>query len=67
MKIHPSITIERVMEAVESQMTTLENPGFCLKCGADHDACEPDASGYECYECGAHAVEGAENVLMMLA
>jgi len=67
MNIHPSITQERVIEAVESQMFGLENPGFCLACGADHDECEPDASGYECYECGERKVEGASNVLIMVA
>jgi hypothetical protein len=65
--MHKSITIDRVMSAVESQMFGLANPGFCLACGADHDGCEPDAPGYECYECNEHAVEGAENVLAMVA
>ncbi len=62
--LHSSITQERVMEAVESQMYGLENPGFCLNCGADHDSCEPDAQGYECYECGKHTVCGAAEILM---
>jgi len=66
MSIHKSITFERVEAAVESQTYGLENPGFCLACGADHDGCEPDASGYGCYECGERKVEGAENVLMMI-
>lgn len=64
--MHPSITFERVEQAVHEQRFGLENPGFCLKCGADHDACEPDASGYECYVCGEKAVEGAENILMRM-
>ena len=67
LKIHPSITLDRVTEVVESGMTSLENPGFCLACGADADGCEPDARGYECDECGAHKVYGAEEVLMMIA
>lgn len=66
-KIHESITQERVMDAVERQTYGLDNPGFCLACGADHDECEPDASGYECVECGERKVEGAENLLLMLA
>ena len=65
--IHPSITQERVIDAVEAQMYGTANPGFCLACGADHDECEPDASGYTCYECDLPAVEGAQNVLMMIA
>lgn len=59
------ITDERLEEAVISQMFGTENPGFCLACGADHDECEPDAEGYECYECGERKVMGAENVMMM--
>jgi len=66
MSIHKSITFERVEAAVDSQTYGLENPGFCLACGADHDGCEPDAEGYECYECGERKVSGAENVLMMI-
>jgi predicted amidophosphoribosyltransferase len=66
MKIHPSITAARVLEAVESEMTSLDNPGFCLACGADADGCEPDARNYECEECGKKAVYGAEECLLML-
>ena len=38
--------------------------GVCTKCGAERECCEPDASGYECEECGELAVEGADNLLM---
>ena len=30
LKRHPSITIERVLEAAEREMYSLDNPGFCL-------------------------------------
>jgi len=43
-----------------------ENPGFCLACGSDAYGCEPDAREYECEECGAGLVYGAEEVLMMM-
>lgn len=66
MKVHPSITIERVVEAVKRQLFTLDNPGFCLKCGEEADGCEPDASGYLCDECGTRNVFGAEATLMMI-
>ena len=66
-KKHPSITLERVMEAVERQHTSLDNPGFCIACGADADGCEPDARGYECEECGEPRVYGAEELLMAMA
>lgn len=67
MKIHKSVTVERVTDAVEQAMRDCENPGFCLVCGADADGCEPDARGYVCEECGRPAVYGAEEVLLMIA
>jgi len=60
------ITRARVYAAVKRQMTTLDNPGFCLACGADADDCEPDARRYECEACGAKKVYGAEEVLLMV-
>ena len=65
MKMHKSITQERVVDAVESEMFGMDNPGFCLACGADHGGCEPDARYYECEECEEHQVFGAAEVLMM--
>lgn len=64
MKKHPSITAERVMEAVEREMTTLDNPGFCVACGADADNCEPDARNDTCEECGEDKVFGAAELLL---
>lgn len=64
-KIHKSVTLQRVMDATEAEMTTLENPGICLACGADAFECEPDAEKYECESCGAHEVYGAAQLLMM--
>lgn len=66
MKLHPSITSERVTAAVESQMFGLENPGFCIACGEDAYDCEPDARNYHCDACGLNRVFGAQEVLMML-
>ena len=42
MKLHPSITPDRVMDAVERRMFSLDNPGFCVSCGNEQDGCEPD-------------------------
>ena len=58
------LDMDRVIEAVKESMVGLSNPGFCLKCGYEQDGCEPDAEGYECESCGAHAVSGAENCLL---
>lgn len=64
MKMHPKITPERIEAAVESQMFGLENPGFCVACGADAYDCEPDARRRKCDECGEHQVYGAQEVLI---
>lgn len=64
--MHPSITTERVIDAIEDSMTTLANPGFCHACGEDADGCEPDARGYTCEVCGEDAVYGAEETMLML-
>jgi hypothetical protein len=63
---HPSITTDRVMEACERRMTSLDNPGFCLICGEEDGGCEPDVCNYTCDSCGAEQVFGAEELLMML-
>lgn len=67
MKMHKSITSDRIESAVESSMFGLKNPGFCVACGADADGCEPDARNYKCEECGARQVFGAEELLLYIA
>lgn len=64
--VDPSITSERICAAVERHNTTLDNPGFCIQCGADAEGVEPDARGYPCEICDAPAVYGAEELLIML-
>ena len=64
--VHPSITPERIIDAVERCMTMLDDPGFCLHCGTDADGCEPDARHYKCDSCGLLTVFGAEEVLLMI-
>ncbi len=61
MKIHPSITEDRIIEAVEAD----DCLGFCIACGADAFGVEPDARRYECEACGESAVYGAEELLLM--
>ena len=64
MKLHPSITLDRVMGACQRRNVTLDNPGFCIKCGEEQSGCEPDARKLECETCGAKTVYGAEELLM---
>lgn len=63
--IHSSVTAQRVMDAVEREMTSLDNPGICLACGNEQDGCEPDARRYECEACGERQVYGAQELLLM--
>ena len=64
MKIHSTITEARVMDAVERHMHSLDDPGFCIACGADANGVEPDARKYKCEVCGARSVYGAEELMM---
>ena len=66
MKLHSSITPDRIMEAIERSMTTLDYPGFCVHCGADADGCVPDARNYKCEQCGERQVFGAEELMFHL-
>ncbi len=62
--IHPSLTLEVIQDAVERQMTSLEDPGFCIQCGADASGVEPDVRNYTCTDCGKNGVFGAEELLI---
>lgn len=61
------ITLDRVMEAVQRHNSSLDDPGFCLFCGADADGVEPDAERYVCDECEMPGVYGAEELMIRLA
>jgi len=67
MRIHKSITLDRVMELTEAQMSGTENPGICVACGAETDGCEPDAREYSCDACGENKVYGAPELLLHMA
>lgn len=67
MRIHESVTLDRVMSAVKRRDSSLDNPGFCVACGHEQDGCEPDAVQYECEECQRNCVYGAEELLIMMA
>lgn len=67
MKLHPSLTLERIESAVRRHMSTLDDPGFCIACGTDADGVEPDAQRYRCDACCELAVYGAEDLLIRIA
>ena len=64
---HPSLTEDRIMAACEDAVCGLDNPGFCIACGADAYGIEPDARHYTCDECGEKTVFGAMELLLRLA
>ena len=44
-----------------------DNLGYCTECGEEHSGIEPDACEYVCESCGADAVCGAEEIVLMYA
>lgn len=65
-EVHASITAERIADACERHMASLDNPGFCISCGQDADGVEPDARRYECESCGERAVYGSEELAIRM-
>ena len=65
MKVHKSVTADRLIGAVNRRERSLDNPGICIECGEDAEGCEPDARGYTCEVCDMNAVYGAEELLLM--
>jgi hypothetical protein len=61
--VHPSITLDRLMMAVEESQVGMSDFGLCIACGEDFLHVEPDARGYECGACGENTVFGAEEIL----
>jgi hypothetical protein len=53
------ITMARIIRAAQDDDGTW---GFCLACGHKQSGCEPDTRNYECHECGATEVFGAEEI-----
>jgi predicted RNA-binding Zn-ribbon protein involved in translation (DUF1610 family) len=64
--VHPSLTLDRVGAAVQKQMTTLREPGFCIACGGKVRDVEPEAEFYPCQACGERAVFSADQLLFHL-
>jgi hypothetical protein len=64
--VHKSITADRILAAVKAGSTTLDDPGFCICCGADALGVESDARRYECESCGESGVYGPEELLLSI-
>lgn len=63
LNLHPDIMPALVKMACERRRQSLDNPGFCIACGAEVEGVEPDAREYECECCGEMAVYGAKELL----
>jgi hypothetical protein len=63
MKMHKSITQDRIIDLVRRYHESCDNSGLCVYCGYEVDGCEPDARQYTCDECGKDGVYGAEELL----
>lgn len=61
---HPDITYDILMDAVERRETSLDNPGFCTKCGEESFDCEPDMRDGDCESCGAKGTVKSPEVLL---
>ena len=64
LKLPPTLTMEHVYEAHHRRQTSLDDPGFCLSCGAEVSGVEPDACGYTCEACGEENVFGVEEIIL---
>jgi hypothetical protein len=54
-----------VLDEVMAMVVEDNNGGICTACHEVAYGVEPDAEGYECESCGALAVCGAEQFLLM--
>ena len=56
-----------ILDTVIQLVQEDDNQGICVVCNEVADGVEPDAENYECDACGAMAVCGAEQFLLMHA
>jgi hypothetical protein len=66
MRMHKSITVDRVHDACMEQMFGLEDPGFCVACGGDVEGVKPETCKRKCEHCGRKAVFGAQELLLTM-
>jgi len=60
------LTEDTILAAAEESAFGDEYTGYCLECGYEHEGVEPDARNYVCESCGARAVYGAEEIVIMM-
>lgn len=63
-EVSAKVTEDVVVEACGRRLSSLDDPGFCIICGAEASGVEPDARNYECESCGAEQVFGCEELLL---
>lgn len=54
-----------IMNVEQYEYLNANSIGICQACGEEQSDVEPDARNYECEACGAEAVFGAEEALLM--
>lgn len=57
-------TEDQMVEMIDRRGCSLDNPGWCIRCGEEQDGCEPDARGYTCDSCGERSVYAPEELLL---
>lgn len=61
MKIKKRPSMRTLMRHVEAG----SDSGYCTRCWTLHHGIEPDAKSYYCANCGARAVYGCEELILM--
>lgn len=56
--------LDRIIEIVKENNSSLSNIGVCLACGNEQDGCEPDMRKGNCEICNKNEVYGAEEILL---
>jgi len=63
----PGWTLDSLLENAKASMFGMGGEAVCTECGTSHQGLEPDVTDYHCDECGADAVQGAEELLIPYA
>ena len=66
MKMHPSVTKDRICDAAEQSLFGDGGMAICIACGKDVEGLEPDVRKAKCPACDEHAVYGAEELLFIV-